>query len=193
MASFDSLPDEVALMIVRMAATDHDYPLRPIKKETYNLFILSNLECNHDFLVDVLCKVSRRFQKLATDYSLWKGHVLVTISDKEEHDARKDEFVVNVCLNSGTTKFCLQILQDREACRLASPSWRFPNLQLRKVYTSVDGERELKVYRRDGEEESDDEVELWPNEQGGDVETDRYVPQSPPTDSSELSDGQLDG
>ena len=97
MSSFDSLPDEVALMIVKMAAAaSDDYPHR---KNKYN----------HDFLVDVLCKVSRRFQKLATDYSLWKGHVYVSISDKEEYDARKDEFVVNLCLNSGTTKLSFYI------------------------------------------------------------------------------------
>ena len=148
--SFDSLPDEVALMIVKMAAAaSDDYPHR---KNKYN----------HDFLVDVLCKVSRRFQKLATDYSLWKGHVYVSISDKEEYDARKDEFVVNLCLNSGTTKlsFYIRVLQDSEnyeACRLASPSWRFPNLQLRHVIGSEDWKGEVKVYRRYGEEDSDEE------------------------------------
>ena len=57
---FDSLPDEVVLRIVKMAAPREEY---------------YHGDYNHNFLVDVLCKVSVRFRRLATDFSLWKGFV----------------------------------------------------------------------------------------------------------------------
>ena len=100
MASFDSLPDEVALEIVKLAATRNDPFMRP--------------KYDHDFLVDVLCRVSRRFKELATDSSLWKGRVWISkfsvYNERRacayeagwEYGRGKDRFVVEECLNSGT-------------------------------------------------------------------------------------------
>ena len=47
MASFDSLPDEVTLKIIQLAATRNDPFMRP--------------KYNHDFLVDVLCRDSIKY------------------------------------------------------------------------------------------------------------------------------------
>ena len=60
-----SLPEEVALKIVKMAATK--------RKKGWGW----DLEYDHDFLVYVLCKVSVRFKELGTDYSIRKGRVWV--------------------------------------------------------------------------------------------------------------------
>ena len=60
MKSFDSLPDEVALMIVKMAAG----PGWDLWRHWDHRF--AHVEYDHDFLVDVLSKVSRRFARLAT-------------------------------------------------------------------------------------------------------------------------------
>ena len=56
-----------------------------------------------DFLVDVLCQVSIRFRRLATDYSLWKGVVMI----RADNDPRRAEFVVQERLNSGTSVFLM--------------------------------------------------------------------------------------
>ena len=100
MASFDSLPDEVALEIVKLSAVRND----PFRRPKYD----------HDFLVDVLCRVSLRFKKLATDSSLWKGRVWISkfsvYNERRacayeagwEYGRGKDRFVVEECLNIGT-------------------------------------------------------------------------------------------
>ena len=62
MASLDSLPDELILKIVKMAAD-----LAP--------YFDCGRKYDQDFLVDVLCKVSAQFKRVATDSSLWKGCV----------------------------------------------------------------------------------------------------------------------
>ena len=122
MASINSLPDEVILSIMKMAAQKRGIWVWP--EEKYD----------HDFLV-VLCKVSIRFRRLATDNSLWRGCVVI----HPLGDLGKTEFVVQKCLNSGTRTFdmiagcacasrCLQCpwpgLVD------VDPTARFPNLKL---------------------------------------------------------------
>ena len=94
--SFDSLPDELVLNIVKLSAR---YGLE--NEEFY---------C-HDYLVDVLCNVSFRSRRLASDYSLWQGHVVI----HADSDPRRTELVVQECLNSGTRAFhiytyCMGIL-----------------------------------------------------------------------------------
>ena len=116
MTSIGSLPDEVALKIVKLAALTDDGDI------------------DHDFLADVLCKVSVRFRKLATDYSLWKGYVMIG-ADK---NPRKAEFVVQECLNSGTRDFLIcgdlidffEVLTSPRYARYINPTVRFPNLKL---------------------------------------------------------------
>merc|ERR1712024_301315 len=102
----------------------------------------------HDFLVDVLCKVSVRFRRLATDCSLWKGSVWI----HPRGDPGKVEFVVQKCLNSGTREFVLSedepsaenahldppcYLCRRHGTRgLENETERFPNMRL--VYAARD-------------------------------------------------------
>ena len=87
MTSFDSLPYEIVLKIIKMAAlTDED------------TFEHTGVRYSHEFIQGVLFKVSVRFRQIATDSSLWKGHVSVYI----DRDIRELDFVIRECLNSGT-------------------------------------------------------------------------------------------
>ena len=88
MTSLDSLPDEIVLKIIKMAAL--------MDKFTFKHTGLRN---SHKFIMDVLFKVSVRFRRLATDSSLWKGHVSVSV----QPDFRELDFVIRECLNSRTS------------------------------------------------------------------------------------------
>ena len=81
---FDALPDELVLKIIKMAATWMDG---------------NDQRYDHNWLVDVLRKVSPRFKQLATDRSLWEGYVWISADMNPE----KFEFVVQKCLHSKTT------------------------------------------------------------------------------------------
>ena len=149
-ASFGSLPDEIALKILEMAAwnarsfwydqdfgyhyaalndgdgddddDDNDHWYRP----SYDF----------DFLVDVISKVSTRFKELATDYSFWQGTVVI----RNPTDPRKIEFIVQKCLNPGTREFVLAYPQDSDEvydlltcpryAEFINPAKRFANLKL---------------------------------------------------------------
>ena len=115
MKSFDSLPDEIALKIVKMA----------VQPRT-----LMHTKYDHDFLVDILCKVSPQFKRLATDPSLWKGSVKIWM--KNGRAMRKDRFVVQECLNSGTREFTM-LECGMQGANMANPTTRFP--KLKHVYT----------------------------------------------------------
>ena len=90
----------------------------------------------YDYLADVLCKVSRRFKRLATDSSLWsaKWGVVITAGG----DPRKAEFVVQECLNSGTRSFHMvgslhdlyPILTSPRYAEYINPTTRLPHLKL---------------------------------------------------------------
>ena len=91
--SFDDLPDEIVVKIFQMAST------KPVWfAEKYN----------HGFIVRVLSKVSIRFRQLATNYSLWKGVVVI---DRcywpTGFNTSEWEYVVQECLNNGTRRFVL--------------------------------------------------------------------------------------
>ena len=92
---------------------------------------------NHDILVDVLCKVSVRFKRLATDCSLWKGYVQISAAK----NPRRAEFIVQECLNSGTHTFvmCAENLDDLypvltspRYAEYINPTKRYPNLKISK-------------------------------------------------------------
>ena len=122
-ASFDSLPDEITLKIMKMivdAIYDAD----------------DEYDFGFDFLVDVISKVSTRFERLATDYSFWQGNVVIF----NPTDPRKVEFVVQKCLNPGTRLFALcfpnsdvyDLLTCPRYAEFINPSKRFPNLKLKR-------------------------------------------------------------
>ena len=84
---FDSLPDEIVLKIIKMAALDWPGYSKP------------HLNLKFHFIMDVLFKISVRFRQIATDPSLWKGQV--TVYTKPAF--RELDFVIRECLNNGTT------------------------------------------------------------------------------------------
>merc|ERR1719229_114092 len=93
-------------------------------------------DCNYeyDFLVDVLCKVSTRFKRLAMDSSLWEGLVVIGADKNPE----KFEFVVQECLHSGTLDFLVcgelkdffPVLTSPRYNEFLNPTKRFHNLKL---------------------------------------------------------------
>ena len=94
---------------------------------------------NHDFLADVLCKVSTRFKRLATDSSLWEGQVVIN-ADK---NPGKAEFVVQECLNDGTRDFLISgdltqffhVLTSPRYAEYINPTTKFPKLKLSQIDT----------------------------------------------------------
>lgn len=80
--SFDKLPEEIVLVILKMAAAktgDRSY--------------------DRDFLVDVISDVSARFRRLATDSSLWKGEQMLI---RLRRNIAKTNYIVNECLSEET-------------------------------------------------------------------------------------------
>ena len=112
MTSFDSLSDEMALKIIAMAA-----PKRPAFCSKYD----------HDFLVDVLCKVSARFRRLATDSSLWKDSVCISIPPD---DFSMLDFVIRECLKDRTKHLRIWSLR-----RSLGPAHPFPKQYLTDLAT----------------------------------------------------------
>ena len=92
---FDRLSDEMALKIIAMAAPK----INPV--HTYSHRTTMD---KHDFLVDVLCKVSVRFRRLATDFSLWKDSVMIRVPS---NDLSKLDFVIREALNSATKELTI--------------------------------------------------------------------------------------
>ena len=127
MKSFDSLPDEIALKIVKMAAQP---PTGYLGGIPMGRRVGVDPKYDHDFLVDILCKVSPQFKRLATDPSLWKGSVKIWMDDGRA--MRKDRFVVQECLNSGTREFTM-LECGMQGANMANPTTRFP--KLKHVYT----------------------------------------------------------
>ena len=150
MTSFNSLPDEIVIRIVKMAAVKREFCVW--EEEKYN----------HDFLVDVLCRVSLRFRRLARESSLWKGCVVI-------HPGvcpKKAEFVVEECLNSGTTTFdMIGYHKGLHAIRDVDPTIRFPNLKLAVLGST------FKTYHRH-DAGSDDDDDDYDEEEEEDEEDD---------------------
>ena len=71
--TLSSLPDKILTKIVKMAAR---------LRETRNIQefpekVPFSYEYDHDFLVDVVAKISKRFGKIATHPDFWKGNVFI--------------------------------------------------------------------------------------------------------------------
>ena len=125
--SFDALPDELLLKIVKYACVPAGF--KPGEKY------------NHDFLAKVLSQVSVRFKKIASDDSLWKGVVWIGPLTKP----KTVEWVIGECLNGKTTFFHMPgdvvyqwYERDQPSGRPSSclsfvfdPRTRFPKLQVK--------------------------------------------------------------
>ena len=107
------------------------------------MIFLSSLTAYYEYLVDVLCKVSLRFKRLATDETLWAlappsygsscGAVIGA-----RGDPGRAEFVVQECLNSKTKGLTLvgglhelyPVLSSPRFAQHINPTTRFPNWKL---------------------------------------------------------------
>ena len=88
MTSFDSLSDEIALEIIKMAAG-------------FDSWEFLRFNHGHDFLIDVVCKVSVRFRRLAIDSSLWEKFVDIRLTILPR-DFSKIDFLIRECLTTKT-------------------------------------------------------------------------------------------
>ena len=122
--SFDAIPDEIVLKILDMAALT----VKP------NFFKRSTRDWSYYHCLISLSDVSLRFERLATDSSLWKGHVTILAW----LDPWIVEFVVQRCLNSGTNWFEIEgslpafypILTSPRYTQYINPTARLPHLKL---------------------------------------------------------------
>ena len=119
---FDALPDELVLKIIKMASWDEE----------------GEPPCyDHDWLIDILFKVSKRFKRLATDRSLWEGYVWIHADKNPE----KLEFVVQNCLNSDTWYFgvfdFVPGMNSPRCTEFINPTSKFPRLKLEEVADDV--------------------------------------------------------
>merc|ERR1712027_301534 len=103
---FDSLPDELLLKIMQLAATppkDNGNPfchLAPLQNRG-RWMAEHGEKYDHNFLANRLRKVSLRFEKISSDESLWKG--VVWIGPPSQLGTM--EWVIRERLNGGTTIF----------------------------------------------------------------------------------------
>jgi len=151
---FDALPDELVLKIVTMAATKLYVDFEPTKNEWGG-----GVGVDHDFLLEVLFRVSKRFRRLAKDLSLWKGCVDIS---QDAANPGKADFAVRHCFHRGTKKLFLRGAYDHEdgarVILCGDPVSMFPSLNFIGSFVHpVDGERKLAWDTRH-EEESHEET-----------------------------------
>ena len=101
-----------------------------------NKILVFSLTAYHEYLVDVLRKVSLRFERLATDYTLWARPWSITVAARG--DPERVEFIVQKCLNSGSRGLRLvgsmeelyPVLTSPRYNEYINPTTRFPNWKL---------------------------------------------------------------
>ena len=98
---FDSLPDELVLKILQLAIADPEERLRSDLIENFENWIPP-----HNFLSNIISRVSTRFRKISKDKSLWKGEVIIS-----GHRLYVNRLVRNY-LSDGTTS--IKILKSSE-------------------------------------------------------------------------------
>ena len=152
-AFFDAMPDELSLKILTMAATK-----LYVRDFGDNGDWWHSTSVDHDFLVDVLIRVSQRFERLAKDPSLWKGSVVIS---QNAGMPGKADFVVRQCFHRGTRQLVLRGAYDHEdGARViicGDPVSMFPSLNFLGDIEEEVGEPML-VWETRREEESDDET-----------------------------------
>ena len=85
-----SLPDKILIKIVKMAASlsETRYILEFPEKVPFSY------EYDHDFLIEVVAKISKRFAKIAAHPELWKGNVFIYRSTVKIEDLVEDYLCV---------------------------------------------------------------------------------------------------
>ena len=85
--NINSLPDELILKIIKLAAS------RGGQGEG----------CNHNSILNVISKISKRFKRISTDSSLWRGNVTINASLQDTRLAIRES------INNGTTFLKIRI------------------------------------------------------------------------------------
>ena len=78
--NINSLPDELVLKIVMLSAAPED-------KDKGAIY-------DHNFILNIISKISLRFRRISADSSLWKGNVAIRASQEDV------SFAVNHCISS---------------------------------------------------------------------------------------------
>ena len=130
-----------------MASTSHDWRAEIVKifQRVSTRPVWFAEKYNHGFIVRVLSKVSIRFRQLATNYSLWKGVVVIDPCCPTCFNTSEWEYVVQECLNNGTRRF---VVDPEWYIKWAhtDPTTRFPKLKLhRENESDSDAEWEGKI------------------------------------------------
>ena len=153
----DSLGDEVVLHLIKEVA-HHDAPLpclRYVKAspKTYPPLRLPRLsplaypKYNNDFIIDVISKISNRFERLAHDKLLWEGTVIMSLDGDELVDEETDEWVygekradklINEWLHDGTERLWLDggdLVKRVPTFNFDTLAKRCPNLKTLLLYS----------------------------------------------------------
>ena len=83
LTDINSLPDELILQIVKLSASSEGRG----KGAIYD----------HNFILNIISKISNRFRRISADSSLWKGSTAIRASQKDV------SFAINHCIHLGTT------------------------------------------------------------------------------------------
>ena len=150
-AMFESVSDQVVLDIIKAAARQDETETEK-RRKTYpplswpRLAALASPKYNHDFIIDVVSKISERFNRLAHDRSLWEGTVMISL-DGDFLDEKKDEWiygekradeVINEWLNDGTERLWLEgehYCHKVPTFNFVSLAKRCPNLKTLLLYS----------------------------------------------------------
>ena len=84
LAHLDSLPEELILKIVKFCGTS-----KPDGKGKGAIY-------DHNFILAVFRKISKRFRRISADSSLWRGSISIKASQEDV------SFAINHCIHSGT-------------------------------------------------------------------------------------------
>ena len=89
--TIDSLPDELILKVIGLASSGERH----------------GEGINHNFILNVMAKISKRFQRISTDSSLWRGNVHIKAS-------RHDTKLAITGINHGTTFLKIRIISGAD-------------------------------------------------------------------------------
>ena len=84
---FDLLPDEIVLKIIELVISSYDYIANSYSYR--NLYVWRP---RHDFLLDTIGNLSKRFKRISHDKTLWSDKII--ISNKQNFDNIIEKFDV---------------------------------------------------------------------------------------------------
>ena len=143
--TMDSLPNEVLLKIIKMAATTTTGPIGrcPFAYHTGLCSHDNKHDDRHNFLIDVVSRISRRFRSLAEAPEFWRGAVHITMFDSSIFDIftlrrtskipdsirRPEKLELVKRLLGGETKELYIIGSGKESMDVEDLAERCPNLE----------------------------------------------------------------